>query len=199
MHRLIGKFVLAVIMTAVSSMAVAANFTLDPSHSEIGFSVRHLMITNVKGKFNKYEGKFVFDEKSGNLSNVDVMIDPKSIDTNDDKRDEHLRSPDFFDATKYSKITFKGDKVEIKTGKPVKITGTLTMRGVAKPVSLDIDYRGLQVDPWGNEKIGFGLTGKLNRKDWGISWNKALDKGGVTVSDEVAVNIEGEALKEKAK
>lgn len=193
------KLILGTLVLAASSLAFAANFTLDPAHSEVGFSVRHLMISNVKGKFNKYDGKFVFDEKSGKLSNVEVNIDPKSIDTNDDKRDEHLRSPDFFDTAKHGKMTFKGDKVELKDGKPVKITGTLNMRGVSKPVALDIDYRGVVTDPWGNEKVGFGLTGKLNRKDWGISWNKALDKGGVTVSDEVALNIEGEALKEKTK
>lgn len=191
------KIVLGLLITAAASMSFAANYTLDPAHSEVGFSVRHLMISNVKGKFNKYDGKFVFDEKTGKLSGVEVNIDPKSIDTNDDKRDEHLRSPDFFDTAKYSKITFKGDKVESKDGKPVKITGTLTMRGVTKPVTLDIDYRGTITDPWGNEKIGFGLTGKINRKDWGVSWNKALDKGGVTVGDDVAVNIEAEATKAK--
>lgn len=191
------KIVLGLLVTAAASMSFAANYTLDPAHSEVGFSVRHLMISNVKGKFNKYDGKFVFDEKTGKLSGVEVNIDPKSIDTNDDKRDEHLRSPDFFDTAKYAKITFKGDKVEMKDGKPVKIAGTLTMRGVSKPVTLDIDYRGAITDAWGNEKVGFGLNGKINRKDWGVSWNKALDKGGVTVGDDVAVNIEAEATKAK--
>lgn len=191
------KIVLGLLVTAAASMSFAANYTLDPAHSEVGFSVRHLMISNVKGKFNKYDGKFSYDEKSGKLSGVEVNIDPKSIDTNDDKRDEHLRSPDFFDTAKYAKITFKGDKVEAKDGKPVKITGTLTMRGVTKPVTLDIDYRGAITDAWGNEKVGFGLTGKINRKDWGVSWNKALDKGGVTVGDDVAINIEAEATKAK--
>lgn len=186
------------IFLLLSIASQAANYELDPVHSVVGFSVKHLVVSKVKGRFNKFEGTFVFDDKKAELSKIDVKIDPASIDTNNKKRDEHLMSPDFFDVKKNAEMKFKSEKpVVVKVGQAVKVTGDLTMRGVTKPVSLDLTYGGSIVDPMGKEKVGFTLTGTLNRKDWGVAWNKNLDKGGVAVSDEVALEIEGEAQKNK--
>lgn len=189
------KAFIAVSFLVVGS-AQAASYKLDPSHSTVGFSVRHLVVSKVKGHFGKFEGSFEFDEKKMEVSKVDVKIDAASIDTAEAKRDEHLNSPDFFDTKKFPEITFKADKASVKKDKPTKISGTLTMRGVSKPVTLDLTYGGSVVDPWGNEKVGFSMSGKIDRKDFGLTWNKSLDKGGVAVSDEVMLEIEGEAQKE---
>lgn len=192
-----AKLMMIAAMMMVSTSAFAAKYKLDPSHSQVGFSVKHLVVSNVKGHFSKYEGSFDFDEKKGTVSNVDVKIEAASINTNDEKRDEHLRSADFFDTAKHKEITFKGKKVDVVGGKPTKVTGDLTMRGVTKSVVLDIDYGGAATDPWGNEKIGFTLTGKINRKDFGVNWSKNLDKGGAVVADDVKIEIEVEANKVK--
>lgn len=192
-----AKTLAVVALMMVSTSAFAAKYKVDSSHSQVGFSVKHLVVTNVKGHFAKYEGGFDFDEKKGTVSNIDVKIDAASINTNDEKRDEHLRSPDFFDVAKHKDITFKGKKVEFTGGKPVKVSGDLTIRGVTKPVTLDIDYGGAVTDPWGNEKVGFTLTGKINRKDFGVNWSKNLDKGGAVVADDVKLEIEVEANKVK--
>lgn len=184
-------------MLLISTSAFATKYKIDPEHSHVGFSVKHLVVSNVKGNFGKYEGGFEFDEKKGTVSNIDVKIDAASINTNDAKRDEHLRSADFFDTAKHKEITFKGKKIDVVNNKPTKVTGDLTIRGVTKSVTLDIDYGGTATDPWGNEKLGFSMSGKINRKDFGVSWHKALDKGGAVVSDDVKLEIEVEANKVK--
>ncbi len=193
------KLALAVIVALVSSAgAWATTYQLDPSHSEVGFSVKHLMLSNVKGRFSKFTGGFDYDEKSKTLSNVDVKIEIASVDTNEKKRDEHLVSPDFFDAAKYSTMEFKADKVSgVAPGKTVKVPGTLTLHGVTKPVTLDVDYRGNTTDPWGNERLVFGATAKVQRSDFGVKWNKSMDKGGVVVGEDVSINIEAESVKAK--
>ncbi len=183
---------------AFASSTFAATYKMDPVHSVVGFSVKHLVVSKVKGRFNKFEGSFNFDEKTNEASKIEIKIDPASIDTNEKKRDEHLMSPDFFDVKKNPEMKFTADKVTVKKDEAVKVSGQLTMRGVTKPATLDLTYGGSVTDPMGNEKVGFGLTGKINRKDWGINWNKTLDKGGLTVSDEVMIEIEGEAVKDKA-
>ena len=182
-------------LAGFSSLAMAAAYTVDGSHSIVGFSVKHLVISKVKGQFKKAEGSFDFDEKKNEISKVDIKIDVASVDTNDKKRDEHLSSADFFDAKKFPQITFKAGKASVKKGETTKLPGTLTIRGVSKPVVMELTYNGSTIDPWKNEKSGFSLTGKINRQDYGISWNKALDKGGVAVSDEVVIEVEGEATK----
>jgi polyisoprenoid-binding protein YceI len=192
------KLILASLL-ALASSAEAAPYMIDTAHSEVSFVVKHLMISNVKGRFNKFEGGFQFDEKKNELSSVDVKIDAKSVDTNDKKRDEHLVSGDFLAADKNPTITFKSDKPVKFSGKELKVPGTLTIRGVAKPVVLDVQYGGAIKDPWGNEKVGFVATTTINRKDFGITWNKNLDAGGVAVGDEVKISIEGEAQKAAAK
>lgn len=188
------KKTLMILAAILSQSAWSATYELDKTHTEVGFGIKHMMISNVKGRFNKFSGGFEFDEAKKELKNVKVEIETASIDTNEPDRDKHLRNADFFNVEKNPTITFVGEKAEFKGSKPAKITGQLTMNGQTKPVTLDIDYRGTVVDPWGKTRLGFGLTGKLNRKDWGLSWNKALDKGGLALGEEVTLNIESEAL-----
>jgi polyisoprenoid-binding protein YceI len=189
---------LLVFLLLGSSFSFAGPFKLDPAHSEVGFSVKHLVYANVKGRFNKFDGGFSYDDKTKTVSNIDVKVDTTSIDTNDKKRDDHLMSADFFDAKKNPTLTFKADKIAgVEPGKTFKVPGTLTMRGVSKPIALEVEFRGLTTDPWGNEKLIFGATSKIQRKDWGINWNKALDKGGMVVGEDVVINVEGEAGKAK--
>jgi len=183
-------FIVSLLMTATAS---AAPYVIDSSHTEVGFSVKHLMIANVKGRFDKFTGTFDFDPAKNQLNKVNVEIETASIDTNEADRDKHLRSNDFFGVDKYPKITFKSDKIEYSGDKPVKAIGTLKIRDKSKQVILDLDYRGAITDAWGNNKIIFAAMTKINRKDFGITWNKALDKGGVTVGDEVNISIEGQA------
>lgn len=183
----------------IATSASAAPYAIDPSHTDVGFSIKHLMISNVKGRFKKFSGTFDFDPAKNQLNNISVEIDTTTIDTNEPDRDKHLRSNDFFGVEKYPKMTFKSDKIEYSGDKPVKAIGTLKIRDKSKTVTLDLDYRGSIMDAWGNNKLAFAATTKIDRKDFGITWNKALDKGGVTVGDEVSIAIEGEANPVNAK
>jgi polyisoprenoid-binding protein YceI len=193
------NFVLSGLLILSSALAGATTYKMDPVHSVVGFSVKHLVVSKVKGRFNKFEGSFNFDEKNMEASKIEIKIDPASVDTNDKKRDEHLMSPDFFDVKKNPEMKFVADKVVVKKDQAVKLAGQLTMRGVTKPVTLDLTYGGSVTDPMGNEKVGFTISGTINRKDWGVNWNKTLDKGGLTVSDDVMIEIDGEAIKEAKK
>lgn len=183
----------------IATSASAAPYAIDPSHTDVGFSIKHLMISNVKGRFKKFSGTFDFDPAKNQLNNISVEIDTTTIDTNEPDRDKHLRSNDFFGVEKYPKMTFKSDKIEYSGDKPVKAIGTLKIRDKSKTITLDLDYRGSIMDAWGNNKLAFAATTKIDRKDFGITWNKALDKGGVTVGDEVSIAIEGEANPVNAK
>lgn len=192
--------VLALVLSSFSFSVAssAAGYKLDASHSEVGFGVKHLVISTVKGRFNKFDGGFDYDEKSKTLSKVEIKIDAASIDTNDKKRDDHLSSPDFFDVKKFASLEFKADKATgVEGGKSFKLPGTLTMHGVSKPITLDVDFKGTTTDPWGNERVVFGATAKIKRADWGMSWNKSLDKGGLVVGEEVTIMIESEGIKSK--
>lgn len=190
--------VLTAILVA-TGLAQAAPYKLDATHTEVGFKVQHLMISDVKGRFNKYEGSFDYDEKKNELKAIDVKIEAASIDTNNKDRDAHLNSDEFFATKKFPLITFKSDKIDGKDPKNLKVSGTLTIHGVSKPVVLDVVNKGSAVDPWGNEKVGFSATTKVNRKDFGLNWNKALDKGGVALGEEVSIMIDGEAAKDVPK
>lgn len=181
----------------VSQVAQAATYNLDVAHSRVGFAVKHLVIATAKGQFDKYNGTFNFDPSTGKLSDVSITLDAKTINTNEPDRDKHLKGEDFFKTEKHPHITFKSEKVEYSNSKPTKVHGSLTMVGVSKPVILDVDYKGSVKDPWGNEKLVFEAQTTINRKDWGISWNKSLDKGGLAVSDEVKIIIEGQASPKK--
>ena len=174
---------------AVSTALFAGNYNIDASHTNAGFTVKHMMITNVTGKFNDVAGTFEFDEKTKALKSISGEIVTASIDTSNEKRDEHLKAPDLFDATQFPKITFKSTKIEKN-----KVYGDLTMKGVTKAVTLDLETSDVIKDPWGKQRTGFSLNGKIKRTDFGISWNKALETGGVAVSDEVKLSVDIEGI-----
>lgn len=182
------------VVSMMASSALAEKFTIDPSHSSTHFSITHLVIAKVKGRFDKFEGSFDFDEKTQKLDNVNVTIDAASINTNEKKRDEDLRSPNFFNVAKYPKITFKSLKTLYKDSKPHKLEGLLTIHGVTKPVILEIDYKGAITDPMGLRRIAFEAETKIDRTDFGITWNKAIEAGQFLVGHEVKIDIEGEAI-----
>lgn len=160
---------------------MSTKWNLDPTHSEITFRVRHMMISNVKGEFTKFDATMEAEDDTFNKVDVKATIDTDSINTNNSDRDTHLKSADFFNAETNPKITFESDSLNDE------ITGNLTMNGVTKPIHLDVEFGGTNVDPWGNTKAGFSFEGKINRKDFNLNWNTALETGGVMVSDEVRI------------
>ena len=161
---------------------------IDASHSEVGFKVKHLMISAVKGSFTTVMG--TAEGELDNL-NISVTIDPTSINTNDENRDGHLKGADFFDVENFPSIDFVANNVNVNNG---VITGEMTIKGITKEVTLALDYNGKGVDPWGNVKHGFEISGKINRNDFGLTWNAALEAGGVLVSEEVALTIDIQAV-----
>lgn len=165
-------------------------WNIDPSHSTAEFSVRHMMITNVKGRFGKLSGTVQYDPAHPELTKLEATIDATSIDTRDEKRDAHLRSADFFDVEKFPTLTFTSTEVK-KTGDGFTALGNLTMHGVTKPIVLEIEGPSdATKDPWGNTRIGASATAKLNRKEWGLNWNAALEAGGVLVGETVKISLE---------
>lgn len=170
-------------------------WNIDTSHTRALFAVRHMMISTVRGQFDKVSGKVDFNQDNPELSSVEVSIDAASFDTKDPQRDAHLRSPDFLDVEKYPFITFKSTKVE-KTGDNTGlITGDLTIRDVTRPVTLNTEFNGVAKAPWGTTSAGFTATTKINRKDFGLVWNVALETGGVLVGEEVSITLEVEIIK----
>jgi polyisoprenoid-binding protein YceI len=167
-------------------------WTVDPAHAELAFSVRHLMINNVRGRFGKVEGTVVVDNADLNKSKVDVTIDVSSIDTRQEMRDNHLRSADFFEAGTYPTMHFVSKRIVGDVTKDFQIVGDLTIRGTTREIDLKAQLEGRGKDPWGNERAGFSLTGSLNRHDYGLNWNQALEAGGVTVGAEVKITIDVE-------
>lgn len=195
MKRIIAS-ISTIVALALPAFAFASTWTIDPDHSNIGFKVRHLMVSNVRGSFDKHSGTVEIDDKDITRSKVNISIDTNSINTNVQKRDEHLRSADFFDVAKYPTMTFVSKKVA-KAGKDkLKVTGDLTLHGVTKQVVLDVVGPTKESkDPWGNIRKGATATTKINRKDFGLVWNAALETGGVTVGDEVTITLEIEMIK----
>ena len=180
----------------LSSIVYGGEWELDKSHSAVNFSVRHLGISNVKGEFSSFEVKVTGDKESVEKSTVEAKISVDSINTREPKRDEHLKSPDFFDVAKYPAIEFKSKEVKKVSNTKLKVKGDLTMHGITKEVVLDVESPGIEVkDPWGNIRAGFQAKTKLNRKDFGINWNATLDKGGVVVGDTVDIAIDIELIK----
>lgn len=172
-------------------------WVLDPAHSEISFKVKHLMITNVKGEFKEFNASIFSSGGELMTSDIELRINAASIYTGDDKRDAHLKSNDFFDVENNKEIVFKGKSFEKSGNEGTYIlTGDLEIRGIVKPVKFDVEFNGLMKDPWGNEKAGFSLDGKINRKDWGLNWNAALEAGGVLVSDEVRLSADVQLVKQ---
>jgi polyisoprenoid-binding protein YceI len=170
-------------------------WNFDTVHSHVGFSVRHLMISKVNGHFKVWSGTMITDEANPAASSVEVEIDAASIDTQEPKRDEHLRSADFLDAANHPKITFKSAKVAKVDDDRYNVTGTLTIRGVSKEVMLDTEFAGRQKDPWGGERAGFSAKTTINRQDFGLVFNMPLEGGGVMVGDKVNITLEIEAVK----
>jgi polyisoprenoid-binding protein YceI len=184
-------------LTAPAS-AHAADWNIDGAHTNVGFKIRHMMVSWVRGHFSEVDGTIGYDpDKPGDLS-INVTIQAKSIDTDNAKRDEHLRSPDFFDAATYPTLTFVSKTATQTKEGGFEVAGDLTMHGVAKPVTLSVEpFTPTIVDPWGNTKVGTSATATLNRTDWGLQWNKALETGGVVVGDEVILTLDVELTAKK--
>lgn len=170
---------------------------IDPAHSEINFTVRHMMISNVRGRFEEFDGTIQFDEENPENSHLDVRIDTKSIDTREEKRDTHLRSEDFLYTEKYPYMYYQSKRIEQTSDTTATIYGDLTIRGEAMEVPLEVTFNGIAKSPWGETTAGFSATGEINRSDWGLEWNRALETGGVLVGDEVKINIELEIVKQE--
>ncbi len=169
-------------------------WVLDPSHSEIFFKVKHLMITNVKGSFNSFNASI--DGADFENAPINLNIDVASISTNNADRDAHLKSGDFFETEKYPSMTFESAQFKKVSDESYKLEGNLTIKGITKPVTLNVEFGGENKDPWGNDKIGFEVKGKFNRSDFGLNWNSALETGGVLVSDEVKLEAEVQFVKQ---
>jgi polyisoprenoid-binding protein YceI len=173
-------------------------WVIDPVHSEIGFKAKHLMITNVKGEFKEFDASIYTTGENFITSEIDFWLNPASITTGDQKRDEHLKSADFFDVENHKQISFTGNTYEEVDGdESYTLYGDLTIKGIKKQVKLDVEFGGVMKDPWGNEKAGFTINGKINRKDWGLNWNAALEAGGVLVSDEIRISCEIQLVKQQ--
>jgi polyisoprenoid-binding protein YceI len=171
-------------------------WNIDGSHSTAEFTVRHLMITNVRGRFGKVAGVIEYDPAKPEASSVTASIDATSIDTREDKRDAHLKSADFFDVEKFPTMTFKSTSIRSTGGRDYAVTGDLTIRGITKSVTLTVeDVSGPSKDPWGNQRIGLSASAKINRKDFGLTWNSALESGGVLVGDEVTIMLDIQFIK----
>ncbi|HEY9490089.1 MAG TPA: YceI family protein [Chryseosolibacter sp.] len=171
-------------------------WNLDPTHSQIGFKVKHMMITNVSGSFGKFDAKVETLGNDFSTATIDFTADLNSLSTGNTDRDNHLKSGDFFDISQHPQLRFVSTKVEKKDEENLVLQGDLTIRGVTKPVKLDVEFGGIGKDPWGNEKAGFTIAGKINRTDFSLNWNTALEAGGVLVGEEVKLYAELELVKE---
>ena len=185
------------LLVILPQMAMADTWKIDQAHTNVGFKIRHLMVSWVKGVFTDVEGTVDINPADLAKSAAKVRIGTASIDTNNQKRDDHLRSPDFFDAAKFPAMTFVSKQVEVANGQPVRIVGDLTIRDVTREVELEVeDFSQTVVDPWGNTRRGASASTQINRSDYGLTWNKALEAGGVVVGDEVHINLEVELIKQ---
>jgi polyisoprenoid-binding protein YceI len=197
MNRIMRILAIAAICL-ITSPAMASTWTIDPDHSNVQFKIRHLMISDVKGTFGKVKGAIRMEEKDVTQSAVDVIIEIDSINTGVAKRDAHLKSDEFFDAAKYPTMTFVSGKVtQIEKGR-MKILGVLTIHGISREVVLDVEGPTNEIkDPWGNTRCGASATTKINRTDFGLTWNKSMESGGMMIDDTVFINLEIEMIKEK--
>ena len=197
MKSWISKSAIVIAMiVALPVLAHADSWQIDPMHTSVEFTVRHMMISNIKGVFEKTSGTVTVEGSDPTSAKIDATIDASSIDTRVDRRDEDLKSPNFLDVAKYPTITFKSTKVEAAGEGKWKVTGNLTLHGVTKSVVLDVESSGAPIkDPFGNTRAGASATTKINRKDFGLTYNKTLETGGVMVGDDVAISIDVEAIK----
>jgi len=172
------------------------SWSIDSAHSAVQFAVRHMMISTVRGQFDRFSGTVDFDEANPAATTVDVAIDASSINTRQGDRDNHLRSADFLNAAEYPTLTFKSQRVEVIDDNHARLIGDLTIRGLTRPATLDVTYLGQAKSPWGATSAGFTASTAINRKDWGLTWNQALETGGVLVGDEIKIDIDLELVKQ---
>ena len=182
-------------ITTTPDTALTGTYAIDPTHSRIGFVARHAMVTKVRGSFNEFEGSGYFDGEDPQKSHLALTIKAASVDTRNEDRDAHLRSNDFFDMENYPEISFVSTGVEKLDEATYRVTGDLSIKGVTKPVSVDFEYTGSAVDPYENHRVGFEGQTTVNRKDWGVNWNAALEAGGVLVGEKVTLEFEVSAIK----
>lgn len=175
--------------------ALTGEYTIDPTHSTLGFVARHATVTNVKGKFNDFTGTLHLDGSNPSASTASIDVRMDSVDTGSADRDNHLKSGDFFQTEEFPEMTFRSTKAEALGGDDYRITGDLTIRGVTKPVTIDLEFNGAAKDPFGNERVGFEGKAEILRSDWGLTWNAALETGGVLVSDKIRLNFDISAIK----
>jgi len=192
MRKILLLTALAAVLTA--GAAQAATYTIDPAHSSVSFKVRHMMVSKVKGFFEEFQGTIEFDETNMKDARVEAEIQTASVNTNDEDRDEHLRNEDFFEVSTYPTMTFQSTGVK-KDGDDWLLMGDLTLHGVTKPVTLELEYNGTVEDPWGNTRVGFSAEGEIDRREFDIIYNNTLDKGGLAVGNDVEIMLEIEAIK----
>ena len=173
-----------------------SDWNIDPVHSGINFSVRHMVVSKVRGRFTKYSGTLAIDDADLTRSTVEATIDAASIDTGTAQRDTHLRSPDFLDVERYPEITFRSTRVEGDSPGGFRLEGDLTVHGVTRPVVLDVEYHGWTTDPWGGRRAGFSASTEVDREDFGLTWNVAIESGGVLVGKKAHLELEIEAVKQ---
>jgi polyisoprenoid-binding protein YceI len=181
--------------TITATPRSASTWDFDPAHSSLGFTVRHLVISRVRGRFARWAGTLVLDDAQPERSRVEMRAETASIDTHEPQRDAHLRSADFFDSDRYPVITFTSTHIEKAGEQRYQVTGDLTIAGVTRPVRLEVEALGRTRDPWGSERTGFSGRTAIDRRDFGLVWNQALETGGVVVGDKVEIEIEVEAIK----
>jgi polyisoprenoid-binding protein YceI len=174
---------------------MTTSWNIDTTHSGINFSIRHMVVSKVRGRFTRFSGTLALDEADLSRSVVEATIDASSIDTGTAQRDEHLRSADFFDVARFPELRFRSTRIERLAEDRYRVAGDLTIRDVTRPVSLEVEYGGRARDPWGNERAGFIARTSLDRKDFGLRWNQALEAGGVLVGDRVDIDLEVQAVK----
>jgi polyisoprenoid-binding protein YceI len=187
----------AAALIVIPSLALSAHWSLDTVHSEVSFKIRHLGISKVVGNFRDFSGHLDFNPEDLSTMKVEATVQTASIDTDNDDRDKHLRSDEFFNVETYPTMTFTSKKVTDVKGDSFKLHGDLTIHGVTKPVVFDVEYNGMVADPWGNTKSGLSAETKINRKDFGLTWNQALETGGLLVGEDVTISLEVEATQEK--
>ncbi|MBU1368374.1 MAG: YceI family protein [Bacteroidetes bacterium] len=187
---------IALMLLAGFAFSQSTNWKIDHAHSNVTFEVDHMVVSTVTGKFQEFEGDIKSDKDDFSDAKISFTIQAASVNTNNEKRDNHLRDEDFFEVATYPTIEFVGKKLVPVSGKKYTITGDLTMHGVTKEIELDVKYNGTIKDPWGNIRAGFKVSGELNREDYGLTWNNALEAGGVLVGEEVEIQINLELVKE---
>ena len=181
--------------TGLDVQTLTGDYTIDPAHSRLGFVARHAMVTKVRGSFEEFAGTAHLDFADPTKSSAAVTIQVASITTHQKQRDDHLRTSDFFDAPTYAEITFTSTQAEVVGDDTYRLTGDLTIKDVTKPVSIDFEFTGAAKDPYGNIRVGFDGSTTIKRSDWGISWNAALETGGVMVSDKITLEFDISAIK----